>query len=82
MLKENVKNERKDYLDPTLDKYLRELDIRLGVKAEERREGRLEGRNEVKREVTKNLINLNYDYDFISKVTGLTINEIKKLKEN
>ena len=78
MLKENVKNERKDYLDPTLDKYLRELDIRLGGK----HEGLVEGRNEEKMEITMNMINENFGYEVISKITGLSISEIEELVKN
>ncbi len=70
MLKENVKNERKDYLDPTLDKYLRELDIRLG------------GKHEEKMEIAMNMVNENFGYEIISNATGLSISEIEELAKS
>ena len=70
MLKKNVKNERKDYLDPTLDKYLRELDIRLG------------GKHEEKVEIAIGLINQNVSYEIISKITGLSISKIEELAKS
>ena len=73
MPEENFKN-GKYYLDPRLDKYLRDRDIRLG--------GYRDAKIKVNKEVTKNLINLNYDYDFISKVTGLSILEIEEIVED
>lgn len=44
-------------------------------------EGRKEGMAEEKKEIAKNLLNMNLSLDQISKATGLTIDEIEKLKE-
>ncbi|KIJ88772.1 Rpn family recombination-promoting nuclease/putative transposase [Rickettsia asembonensis] len=45
-----------------------------------RNEGMQIGRNEEKYEVAKNMYNAGSDTDFIAKVTGLTVDEINKLK--
>jgi hypothetical protein len=48
-------------------------------RAEGREEGREEGRLEVKRETASNMKSLNIPLDVISQVTGLSIEEIKRL---
>ena len=69
-LVEYSKNERKDYMDAALDNYLRELDIRLGGKREE------------KVEIAMNMVNENFGYEVISKITGLSISEIEEIVKN
>jgi len=51
--------------------------VRLWKKWEKR--GKLKGRIEGKIETAKNMIKLNADIDFIYRVTGLSLEEIKKL---
>ena len=46
----------------------------------ERKEGRLEGRKDEKYSIAKNLKKEGLDIEFISKNTGLTIEEINNLK--
>ena len=69
-----------------LEAYYRHLDNIVILKdnifterAEGREEGREEGRLEVKRETASNMKSLNIPLDVISQVTGLSIEEIKRL---
>ena len=48
---------------------------------EERKEGKKEGRNERNVEFIRNLLQMNMDLDFIEKATGLSREEILKVKE-
>jgi hypothetical protein len=48
---------------------------------EERKAGRDEGRNEGRNEIALNLLQMNMDIPFIQKATGLSKDEILKLKE-
>ena len=48
---------------------------------EGREEGRMEGRQERDRQVILNMLKENADMNFISKVTGLSSEEIQKLKK-
>jgi len=43
-------------------------------------EGKIEGENNKALEITKNLLSENMDENAISRITGLSINEINKLK--
>jgi len=43
--------------------------------------GKLEGKLESKMEIAKNLLNINMDIEEICRLTGLSAEEIKKLKE-
>ena len=51
-------------------------------KAEGREEGLKEGKKEEKKEIVKSLLKENSSIDFISRVTGLSINEINEIKRN
>ncbi len=48
--------------------------------ASERDGGRKEGKKEAKKEIAKNMLDMNLDIDIIVKATGLTEEEINKLK--
>ena len=82
-LEEYSKNERDDYMDTALNDYLREYELRLGGyltgKDEGKEEGIEKGRNAEKMEITKNMINQNFGYEVISKITGLSIPEIEEI---
>ncbi len=52
----------------------------MDIKEEIRWEGRWEGRLERDKELILNMLKEKADFSFISKVTGLPIREIKKLK--
>ena len=52
----------------------------MDIKEEIRLEGRWEGRQEGRQEVIRNMLREKADLAFISKVTGLSVKEIKKLK--
>ena len=56
------------------------MDIREEIRQKGRMEGRMEGRTERDREVISNMLKKSADMAFISEVTGLSIEEIKKLK--
>lgn len=67
--------------------FLREKAIRdeinnlKGSREEGRKEGRTEGRKEEKIEIAKNLIRKNIDINIISEVTGLKVEQVKKLQK-
>ena len=63
--------------DDDLRKYLTEMDW---AENKGRLEGKQEGLIEGKKEVAKNLLSLGISIDDISKATGLSVEEIKKLK--
>ena len=44
-------------------------------------EGIVEGRNERNIEIAKNMLDTNAKEDYISKITGLSVDEIRKLKK-
>ena len=46
------------------------------------KQGTQQGEEKSKREITKNLLNMNLDYELISKATGKTIDEIKEIAIN
>lgn len=65
------------------EKYIRDEQASLEyAKDEGYKTGKEEGRNERNLEVAKNLLKQNITIDIISKATGLTQEEIEKLKKN
>ena len=61
--------------------YAREEGMAQGIK-KGRKEGRKEGAEEKNKEVIVNMLKEKVDYNFISKVTGKTIEEIKEIEES
>ena len=61
---------------------LRELDILNTAKAEAREEGIEKGIEQKELEVIKNMLNESTDLNFISKITGKSIEEIKEIESN
>ena len=57
-----------------------ELDYRVGVSCA-KKEGIAEGKLEAKKNLLKNLLKMNIDIETISKATGLTKDELEKLKK-
>ena len=57
--------------------YAKEEGMAQGIK-----EGRKEGAEEKNKEVIVNMLKEKTDYNFISKVTGKTIEEIKEIEDN
>ena len=53
---------------------------RIEGKVEGRQEGRRVGRNERTKEIAKKLLKENMPLDFINRVTGMTIEELEKIK--
>ena len=57
------------------------MDILTHIKEKEHIKGRQEGRQESRQEIILNMLKKNLDIKLISKVTGLSAKEIKKLKK-
>ena len=57
-----------------------DLDYKAGMSCA-KKEGIAEGKLEEKKNILNNLLKINMDLDTISKVTGLTKDEIKKLEK-
>ena len=57
-----------------------ELDYRVGVSCA-KKEGSAEGKLEAKKNLLKNLLKMNMNIETISKATGLTKDELEKLKK-
>ena len=57
------------------------MDIREEIRMEGRQEGRMEGRQEGLQKVVLNMLQKKADISFISEVTGLSKDEIRKLKK-
>jgi predicted transposase/invertase (TIGR01784 family) len=63
-------------------KYYRDIKNSLDTAKEEGKiEGKIEGKFEEKQLIAKNLLNENVDINLISAVTGLTVEQISKLKD-
>lgn len=84
-LKEAVKFMDNDYVQDysSHEKLLRNQleDVKIEAEAKGRVEGRAEGRNEEKLEIAKMLLKNNVQLEIISTSTGLSIEELEKIKE-
>ena len=72
--------------DPEFQKYMSEEEdkkkIQNSLLSEAKEEGIYQGENQKSMEIAKNLLSMNMPLEEISKATGLTIKELKELKEN
>ena len=72
--------------DPEFQKYMSEEEdkkkIQNSLLSEAKEEGIYQGENQKSIEIAKNLLSMNMPIEDISKATGLTIKELKELKEN
>jgi len=68
--------DRRDY-----DDYLEYLGQELDIIDTAKEEGRIEGRIEEKNEIAKNLLDMGVDISFVVNATGLTEDEIKKIRK-
>ena len=72
--------------DPEFQKYMSDEEdkkkIQNSLLSEAKEEGIYQGANQKSMEIAKNLLSMNMPIEDISKATGLTIKELKELKEN
>ncbi len=93
ILKEISEDEHERYLAELREKYIRDQKaieafgydngLKIGVsrgRNEGKIEGKIEGRVEAKKEIAKRMLKRNFSIEVILAVTGLTIEEIEKLK--